>query len=111
MTTPDIKKFESLDEGLPWCDVVISLRSQFERFESGYTLDQERFRKKFRIDLERLSLLKATGLLMHPGPVCWDWELAPEVVTDRKCKILQQVENGVYLREALLRATMGEFEL
>lgn len=111
LTISDVKKFDHLDEALSWCDVVISLRSQFERFQSGYSLDHDRFCKRFRIDSERMKLLKPSAVLMHPGPVCWDWELAPDVKKDPRCKILNQVENGVYLREAVLRAVLGELEL
>ena len=110
-TNSEVKKFDHLEEALSWCDVVVALRPQFERFDPNYTLDQERFVKKFQIDGQRLKALKSHALIMHPGPVCWGWELSAEVAQDQRCKILQQVENGVYLREAVLRAVVGELDL
>jgi aspartate carbamoyltransferase catalytic subunit len=107
----DIKKFDSLEEALPWCDVCIALRSQFERFSEGYSLDQQKFRQKFRIDADKLNLMDKYSILMHPGPVNWDWELDQSVLSDPRCRIFNQVENGVYLREALLRTLCGELEL
>jgi aspartate carbamoyltransferase catalytic subunit len=63
----EIKKFDSLDEALPWCDVCIGLRSQFERFSEGYSLNQEKFRQKFRIDADKMKLMDKYSILMQIG--------------------------------------------
>ena len=97
------KSFSSLKEALEWADAVIALRVQKERHDNENIFLLEDYREAYGINAARLADLKPSALLMHPGPVNCGVEVEPEVLQDPRCCILNQVENGVFLREALIR--------
>ncbi len=102
-----IKKFEDLDEGLSWADVVIVLRCQFERHQSEFkTFSVENYRKNYGLSSSRAKRLRSKALIMHPGPINHGIEMESEILSDPRCRVLQQVNNGVFVREAILRATL-----
>jgi aspartate carbamoyltransferase catalytic subunit len=106
MTThPHLQWFDSLQAGLEWSDVVMTLRVQSERHSTSF--DMRDYHASYGINKERLRHLKADALLMHPGPVNWGVELASEVAKDPRARILQQVNNGVFVRTALLKLILG----
>ncbi len=101
------KTFLDLNEGLSWADVVIVLRCQFERHQSGFKIfSTEEYRRNYGLSAARLKNLKAQGLIMHPGPINHGIEMESEVLADPRCRVLQQVSNGVFVREAILRSTL-----
>lgn len=104
--TSELKWFNDLNEGLNWCDVVIALRVQTERHSAHVNFFSEDFRSQYGINLEKMKLLKPDGLLLHPGPVNWGIELDREILSDPRVRILQQVNNGLYLRMALLKSIL-----
>lgn len=104
----DLKWFDSIEEGLSWCDVVMALRVQLERHSTNFEMSD--YHQKFGINKERLKFLKPDGLLMHPGPVNWGMELAQEVQRDPRTRILRQVNNGVFVRTALLKLILSGVE-
>lgn len=95
--------FEKLAEALQWADAVIALRVQKERHDNENLFLLEDYRESFGLNPEALRQLKADGLILHPGPVNYGVEIETEILADPRCKILKQVENGVFLREALIR--------
>lgn len=95
--------FSNLDVGLDWADAVIALRVQKERHDSENMFLLEDYREAFGLNLKRLQSLKPDGLIMHPGPINYGIELENEVLADSRSSILRQVENGVFLREAIIR--------
>ncbi len=97
------RQFSKLSEGLQWADVVIALRVQKERHESENIFLIEDYRENFGLNSVQLKALKNEALIMHPGPINYGVEIELEIVNDPRCVILKQVENGVFLREALLR--------
>lgn len=99
----DQKTFTKLNEALEWADAVIALRVQKERHDNENLFLLEDYRDAFGLNSERLKKLKPEGLLMHPGPINYGVEVELEVLNDSRCSILRQVENGVFLREALIR--------
>lgn len=98
-----VQIFDKLQEALRWADTVIALRVQKERHDNENLFLLEDYRENFGLSVKSLSSLKSTSLIMHPGPVNYGVEIELEILNDPRCMILKQVENGVFLREALIR--------
>ncbi len=103
-----VKSFSYLSEGLAWADAVMALRFQFERHKEAIAFSQEAFRVEFGLNRESVKNLKPEGLILHPGPINHGIEIETEILKDPRCKVLEQVQNGVFVRESLLRLTLGE---
>lgn len=97
--------FKNLSEGLEWAQAAIFLRVQFERHQ--LELDRATYRQSYTWQRYHDSFLQRGGVLMHPGPVNYDMELPEEVARHPQSLILNQVENGVFIRRALLRLALG----
>lgn len=97
-----IKYFSSLDEGLDWASVAMALRIQKERHQSGVGLSVAEYREQYRIGNDQLKRLGDKGILLHPGPVIRGVEISATAMSDSRCKILDQVTNGVFVRAALI---------
>jgi aspartate carbamoyltransferase catalytic subunit len=81
-------------------DVIISLRTQTERHSEPTYASLIDYGHNFKITKE---LIKNRDLIvMHPGPVHRNIDLSDEVMNDKKCKVLEQVKNGVAVRMAIL---------
>lgn len=102
------KSFVRLSEGLQWSDAVMALRFQFERHDKDLVLGREQFRAEYGLNSQSLKDLGEKGWILHPGPVNHGVEIETEVFSDARCLIFEQVEQGVYMREALLRRGLGE---
>ena len=100
---PAIKKFSRLDEALQWADVAIALRLQKERHDNDNMFLIDDYVENYGLKKSNLSHLKQDGLIMHPGPVNYGVEVEVDVHDDPRSVILKQVENGVFIREALIR--------
>lgn len=98
----DAKRFSKLKEGCEWASVVMGLRMQKERHLSDSNVPVDDYRDQYRISKEQLSCLSPKGLILHPGPVMIGVDFTPEVLEDPRCKVLDQVTNGVYLRAAVI---------
>ncbi len=96
-----ISNFSEIQQGLQWCDVVMALRTQKERHVSEFTA--ENFNSNWGLHLQNIKALAKDAFIMHPGPVNWGLELSPEIKSDSRSIILEQVRCGVYVRQALLR--------
>lgn len=94
------------DEAIASSDMIMLLRVQKERHESdGALMD---YNQKFGLNSERLQRLKASAKIYHPGPYNLGVEITEEVLKDQRCRIWDQVENGVYLRMAVLKNILGD---
>jgi len=100
---PQCEVFSKLDDGLNWADAVIALRVQKERHDSENIFLLEDYREAYGLNQKRIQALKQDGLIMHPGPINYGIELESEILSDPRSCILKQVENGVFLREAIIR--------
>lgn len=96
------KSFTQLSEALPWADVVVGLRVQFERHENSNQFSRDEYIKNYQLSLEKAKFLKPSALVFHPGPVNWGLEFDPSVRELPHFKMWQQKQNGVYVRAALL---------
>lgn len=93
----------SLCQGLEEADVVIALRVQRERMRDDEGVDPAVYRRDYGLNTERLERwARPDCLLLHPGPVNWGTELAPELAYWPHCLIREQVRNGVAVRMAVL---------
>lgn len=103
MIKDSVQIFKKLNEAMEWSDVIIALRVQRERHDNENLFLLEDYRENFGLSVKSLKTLKNDSLIMHPGPVNYNVEMDFEVLNDPRCMILKQVENGVFLREALIR--------
>ena len=83
-------------------DILFILRIQKERFRDSDSLNEANFINDFQVNDNFLSKTGFKGYLMHPGPMNIGAEITNEVADSDKSLILRQVENGLYLRTALL---------
>lgn len=100
--TQGAKAFDQVEQGIEWADAVITLRVQKERHASAATLGDV-YRKNYGLNPERARQLKADGFILHPGPINYGIEIEKEVLNDPRSVILPMVENGVFVREALIQ--------
>jgi aspartate carbamoyltransferase catalytic subunit len=83
-------------------DILFILRIQKERFKDSDSLNEANFINDFQVNDNFLLKTGFKGYLMHPGPMNIGAEITNEVADSAKSLILRQVENGLYLRTALL---------
>lgn len=91
-----------LREALCEADVVYALRIQLERQQNSLFPSIREYIRLFRIDNESLKAAPEHALVMHPGPINRDVELAADVADGPRSVILEQVTNGVAVRMAIL---------
>jgi aspartate carbamoyltransferase catalytic subunit len=100
---PDIQKFDTLEAGLVGCDAVMMLRNQKERMAEGLIGSDDEFFRLYGLTHERLALAKPDAVVLHPGPMNRNVEIADDVADDpKRSLILEQVKNGVAVRMAVL---------
>ena len=83
-------------------NILFVLRIQKERFKENDAVDEIDFVKKFQVNQEFLDRTGFKGHIMHPGPMNIGAEITTDVANSKNSVILSQVENGLYLRAALL---------
>ncbi|THH41184.1 aspartate carbamoyltransferase catalytic subunit [Neolewinella litorea] len=91
-----------VQESLHWCDVANVLRIQLERQDTKYIPSLREYNRYFGITKERMARLDKPIVIMHPGPINRGVEIDTEVADSEHSIILQQVENGVAVRMAVL---------
>ncbi len=96
-----------LDPVIPEADVIMMLRIQLERGAGNFLPSTREYSRFYGLNLKRLEQAKKDVLIMHPGPVNRGVELSPEVADSSYSVILDQVENGVAVRMALLYLFCG----
>jgi aspartate carbamoyltransferase catalytic subunit len=95
--------FTSMEQGLPGSDIVMMLRNQKERMEAGRIPDDAAFFRDYGLTGDRLDLAGPQALVMHPGPMNRNVEIADDIADDpARSLILKQVANGIPARMAVL---------
>lgn len=92
----------NLMESLEWCDVANMLRIQMERQDDKYFPSLREYTLQYGLTLDKLNALKKEIIIMHPGPINRGVEISSEVADSKQAIILNQVENGVAIRMAVL---------
>lgn len=102
ITSLGVKVEHNLMKALEWCDVANMLRIQLERQEIRYFPSLREYIMQYGLDKSRLSGLGKDILIMHPGPINRGVEITSDVADGHQSIILDQVENGVAIRMAVL---------
>jgi len=108
---PSVHIEPDIEIALKDADVVICLRLQKERQQSGLLPSIREYANLYQLTAERLKNAKEGAIVMHPGPVNEDIEIASDVVRSSHSVINEQVTNGVAVRMALLYLLSGRKEL
>ncbi len=103
---PGIKVSRHIEEATRKADVVMMLRVQKERL-AGLKLDADSYVAHYQLTPERLKLAKPDAIVMHPGPMVRGMEIQSEVADGPQSVIEEQVQNGVYVRMAILASCLG----
>jgi aspartate carbamoyltransferase catalytic subunit len=98
-----IFKVESnLRQALEWCDVANMLRIQNERLDVSYFPSTRDYVQQYGVNQALLNSLSKEIVIMHPGPINRGVEITSEVADGAHSVILDQVENGVAIRMAVI---------
>ena len=92
----------NLKKALEWCDVANVLRVQHERMDIKYFPSVREYTQLFGINKEVLNSVGKEIVIMHPGPINRGVEITSDVADSNQSIILNQVENGVAVRMAVI---------
>lgn len=90
------------DQGIRESDVVMMLRIQHERHANPALICKEDYHRRYGMTAERMAAMQNHAVLLHPGPVNREVEVASEVLDHSRCLVRRQVANGVLVRMAVL---------
>ncbi|MGB3948185.1 MAG: aspartate carbamoyltransferase catalytic subunit [Bacteroidia bacterium] len=102
-----VKVEHDLRKALEWCDVANMLRIQLERQDIKYFPSLREYTMLFGLNKELLDSLSKKIVIMHPGPINRGVEITSDVADSNQSIILDQVENGVAVRMAVLFLLAG----
>ena len=103
---PGATLLDSIEDGVRGADAVMCLRIQRERMEQGHGPDAAEFYRQFGLTPERLALARPHAIVMHPGPMNREVEIAGSVADSPQSVITEQVTNGVAVRMAVMQTVM-----
>lgn len=92
----------NLRKALEWCDVANMLRVQNERMDVNYFPSTREYAQQYGVDKALLDSLNKEIIIMHPGPINRGVEITSDVADSKQSVILDQVENGVAIRMAVI---------
>jgi aspartate carbamoyltransferase catalytic subunit len=97
-----VSSSSNFTEVLNWCDAVNMLRVQNERMELSYFPSNREYSQNFGLNYERLKQTRKEIIILHPGPINRGVEITSEVADSDQAIILDQVENGLAIRMAII---------
>lgn len=97
-----VKVFHNIEDGLRDVDVVMTLRIQKERMKSHQIPQGDNYFSNWGLTQQRLELAKEDAIVMHPGPINREIEIAGEVADGHQSVILNQVFFGIGVRMAVM---------
>lgn len=97
----EFKQFSTVNEVIDDMDIIMSLRSQLERHNITYFESLQEYARDFCITSELME--RRNFLLLHPGPVNRNIDITDDALKHPRCKVLEQVTNGVAIRAAILK--------
>lgn len=97
----------SLQEGLEDADVIIALRVQQERLSKDTKLDLIDYNHNFGLNKNTIKFAKKNAMIMHPGPINRGVEIDSDIADGPNSFILKQVENGIYMRMAIIESFLN----
>jgi aspartate carbamoyltransferase catalytic subunit len=102
-----VRVFNTLEEGIKGCDVIIMLRLQNERMSGALLPSSQEYFKAFGLTPHKLQLAKPDAIVMHPGPINRGVEIDSAVVDGPQSVILSQVTFGIAVRMAVMSIVAG----
>jgi aspartate carbamoyltransferase catalytic subunit len=99
---PDALRFNTIEDGIAHCDVVMMLRVQRERMAQAAIPDPDEYHARWGLTASRLRLARPDAIVMHPGPMNREVEISSGVADGPQSVIREQVINGVAVRMAVL---------
>ncbi len=105
-----VKVEHNLRKALEWCDVANMLRIQLERQDIKFFPSLREYSMQFGLTKEILDSLSKEIIVMHPGPINRGVEITSDVADSKQSIILQQVENGVAIRMAVIYLLASKIE-
>ena len=102
---PGVRLTTDITEAIRDADVMMMLRVQLER-QSEVAFPAAEYFKFYGLRLEHLDIAKPDAIVMHPGPINRGREIASEVADSQRSMILNQVENGIAVRMAVLEKVL-----
>ncbi|MEJ6754325.1 MAG: aspartate carbamoyltransferase catalytic subunit [Flavobacteriales bacterium] len=96
-----------IEKALKWCDVANVLRIQLERQDIQYFPSIREYAQQFQVNKEILQNIKKPITILHPGPINRGVEITSEIADSENSIILNQVENGVAVRMAIIYLLAG----
>jgi aspartate carbamoyltransferase catalytic subunit len=105
-----VKVEHNLRAALEWCDVANMLRIQLERQDIKYFPSLREYSMQFGLNKEMLDSLEKEIIVMHPGPINRGVEITSDVADSKQSIILEQVENGVAVRMAVIYLLAAKIE-
>lgn len=99
-------QYEDIETAITTADVVMLLRVQHERHGEEGDFSKESYHSQFGLTEERERRMKQGSIIMHPAPVNRDVEIADSLVECERSRIFKQMENGVFVRMAVLKRTL-----
>ena len=106
-----VKMSTDLMQTLKWCDAVNMLRIQNERMNLKYFPSTREYAQLYGLDAKKITKLKKEILLLHPGPINRGVEITSDVADSKNAIILDQVENGVAIRMAIIYLLVAKLNI
>ncbi len=100
----------NLRKALEWCDAANMLRVQNERMDFNYFPSTREYAMQYGVDKQLLDSLSKEIVIMHPGPINRGVEITSDVADSKQSVILDQVENGVAIRMAVIYLLASKIE-
>ncbi|MGM9928929.1 MAG: aspartate carbamoyltransferase catalytic subunit [Bacillus sp. (in: firmicutes)] len=110
-TSIDTMEYEEIDEAISTSDVVMLLRIQHERHDKEMTGSKEEYLQAYGLTKEREQKMKSHSIIMHPAPVNRNVEIDEDLIECERSRIFKQMENGVYVRMAVLKRALEGTQL
>ncbi len=102
LAMPPVQVETNLDRAVEGADVVMTLRLQKERMQSGLLPSIREYAALYQVNEERMARANPGALVMHPGPMNEGVEISPAIASSLQSVIEEQVTNGVAVRMAVL---------
>lgn len=103
-------EYEEINTAIESSDVVMLLRIQHERHGDKGSRTKEEYHQEYGLTVEREKRMKQGSIIMHPAPVNRDVEIADSLVECERSRIFKQMENGVFIRMAVLKRSIENKE-
>lgn len=98
----------SIEDAVEMCDVLMLLRIQHERHGEGH-YDATAYHEKYGLTIAREKKMRDKAIILHPAPINRGVEIASELVECSRSRIFKQMNNGVYIRMAIITTLLKEW--